>query len=96
MRGDAPAIMAGALPRVAGLPGFPGRRPGHVKWSVRAFAYGEKAVYIETNVRTVFIHELSGSRFRFGQELRPLVEQTCPDERVRDWYYALLDWGARI
>ena len=64
---------------------------------VRAFAYGEKAVYIETNVRAVFIHELFPDRDSVpDKELRPLVEQTCPDARVRDWYYALLDWGAHL
>lgn len=87
----------GALPKdEAGLLALPGVGPATCA-GVRAFAYGEKAVYIETNVRTVFIHELFPDRESVpDKEVRPLVEQTCPDERVRDWYYALLDWGAYL
>lgn len=87
----------GELPRgEADLLALPGVGPATCA-GVRAFAYGEKAVYIETNVRSVFIHELFPERDGVpDKELRPLVELTCPDERVRDWYYALLDWGAHL
>lgn len=64
---------------------------------VRAFAYNEPSVYIETNVRTVFIHELfPHAESVSDKELRPLVEETCPTDEPRAWYYALLDWGAHL
>lgn len=66
---------------------------------IRAFAFSEPGVYLETNVRTVFIHEL----FPAGNEvddkqLVPLVDKACPQAGgdVRGWYYALLDYGAYL
>ncbi|MEG0324250.1 MAG: adenine glycosylase, partial [Raoultibacter sp.] len=59
---------------------------------VVAFAYDKPSIYIETNVRTVFIHELfADAESVTDRELRPLVEATCSEDRPRAWYYALLD-----
>ena len=66
---------------------------------IRAFAYDEPGVYLETNVRSVFIHELFPEREQVADsELIPLVSQTCPPagQDVRGWYYALLDYGAHL
>lgn len=64
---------------------------------VTAFAYNEPAVYIETNVRTVFLHELfPDAESVSDKELTPYVRATCPADRPRAWYYALLDWGAHL
>lgn len=62
---------------------------------VFSFAYNKPATYLETNVRTVFIHEF----FPDGEEIKdkqllPLVEATCSEDNPRGWYYALLDYGA--
>lgn len=62
---------------------------------VVAFAYDRPAVYLETNVRAVFIHEFFPDEAKVSDaELRPLVAAACPDTGVRQWYYALLDVGA--
>ena len=67
---------------------------------ILAFAFEQPSVYLETNVRAVFLHELfadaEGVRDR---EIVPLVAATVADavaEGVspREWYYALLDYGA--
>ena len=65
---------------------------------VRVFAFREPDIYIETNVRAVFIHEFFAERDDVSdKELKPLVEATYPqDESVRSWYYALLDYGAYL
>ncbi len=65
---------------------------------VRIFAFEQPDMYLETNVRAVFIHELFDEQEAVSdKELAPLVEATCPDDaRVRDWYYALLDYGAHL
>lgn len=65
---------------------------------VRVFAFSQPDIYIETNVRAVFIHELfPESDSVSDKELEPLVAATCPhDASVRDWYYALLDYGAHL
>lgn len=68
---------------------------------IRAFAFDLPGVYLETNVRTVFLHELlSGEVDVPDRDIAPLVERTCPpddrnpDDDPRTWYYALLDYGA--
>ncbi len=65
---------------------------------VRVFAFEEPDMYLETNVRTVFLHELFPGQDGVGdKELIPLVERTCPQApEVRAWYYALLDYGAHL
>lgn len=64
---------------------------------IRAFAFDLPGVYLETNVRTVLLHELFPQRETVDdKELVPLLEELCPQagDGVRDWYYALLDYGA--
>ena len=70
---------------------------------IRAFAFDLPATYLETNVRTVFLHELfSDAEDVPDSALLPLVRDTCPrdasnpDDDPRTWYYALLDYGAYL
>jgi A/G-specific adenine glycosylase len=67
-----------------------------------AFAYNKPAVYLETNVRSVLLHEFFPETDGVtDKELRSLL--TGINERVRargasarDWNYALLDYGAYL
>ena len=64
---------------------------------ITAFSRDVPCLYLETNVRAVFIHCFFRDVERVtDKELRPLVERACPAEGVRSWYYALLDVGARL
>ena len=64
---------------------------------VCVFAYQIPQVYLETNVRTVFIHEFFAEQETVSdREIIPLVMQTCPEKDPRSWYYALLDYGAHL
>jgi A/G-specific adenine glycosylase len=85
----------GLLPRTdAELQALPGIGPATAA-GIRAFAYREPSVYIETNVRTVFIHHFFPESEKVKDaDLYPLVEKTCSQEDPRSWYYALLDYGA--
>lgn len=87
----------GLLPATAEeLEALPGIGPATAA-GVMAFAYNRPSVYIETNVRTVFLHELFPHRDKVpDRELAPLVEATCPEDDPRAWYYALLDCGAHL
>ena len=91
------AHRAGTLPRTAEeLQRLPGVGPATAA-GVVAFAYDEPAVYLETNVRSVFLQVLFPGRDGVpDRELRPLVAATCPAFGVRAWYYALLDYGAHL
>ncbi|MBO4351874.1 MAG: adenine glycosylase [Eggerthellaceae bacterium] len=87
----------GLLPRtVDELVTLPGIGPATAA-GVVAFAYDEPSVYIETNVRSVFLHELFPDCDEVpDKQLVPYVVETCPSEGVRAWYYALLDYGAYL
>lgn len=91
------ATRAGRLPETAEeLQELPGIGPATAA-GVVAFAYQRPATYLETNVRSVFLHELfPGREGVTDRELRPLVEATCDAADPRGWYYALLDYGAYL
>jgi A/G-specific adenine glycosylase len=91
------ATWRGALPQAyEDLVALPGIGPATAA-GIIAFAYDRPSVYIETNVRAVYIkHFFPGRNEVSDKEIRVLVEATCPDHDVRGWYYALLDYGAWI
>lgn len=91
------AECGGQLPQTADeLMRLPGIGPATAA-GVVAFAYNRPSVYIETNVRSVFLHELfPDAQGVSDKQLAPYVADTCPDECARSWYYALLDYGAHL
>lgn len=65
--------------------------------AVAAFAGNRPAMVIETNIRSVFIHEFFGDREGItDREIIPLIEQTVDSENPREWYSALMDYGAML
>lgn len=78
----------------AALVALPGIGPATAA-SIRAFAFDEPVVFIETNIRRVFIHEFFPDRAAVADaELLPLVTAALERRRPREWYYALMDYGA--
>jgi A/G-specific adenine glycosylase len=78
------------------LRGLPGIGPA-TAGALLAFAFGRPAVFIETNIRRVFLHFFfAGQSEVSDREILPLVEETLDRERVREWYYALMDYGAEL
>jgi A/G-specific adenine glycosylase len=64
---------------------------------VCVFAWEQPQVYLETNVRTVFLHHFFEERDRISdREIVPLIEKTCDKADPRSWYYALLDYGSHL
>jgi len=62
--------------------------------AILAFAFNQPVVFIETNVRTVFIHFFFPERDAVSdEEILPLVTQTLDTDNPREWYYALMDYG---
>ncbi len=65
--------------------------------SVTAFAFNKPTVFIETNIRTVFIHSFFKNQESVHDNLiLPLVEQTVDQDNPREWYYALMDYGVHL
>lgn len=62
--------------------------------SVCAFAFNKPVVFIETNIRAVFIHTFFKEQTEItDKQLYPLIEQTLDVHNPREWYYALMDYG---
>lgn len=86
-------LLPSSVEELVELPGIGPATAG----GIMAFAHGCPAVYLETNVRTVFIHELFPHCEKVhDKDLIPLVQLTCPEQDARRWYYALLDYGAHL
>ena len=110
---------SGALPRaeteLVKLPGI-GKNTAA---AIVAYAYDQKAVFIETNIRTVFIHHFHADSSEVtDKDILPLVALTLPQGKeqpetriysapgamrktgglshVRDWYWALMDYGSYL
>ena len=65
--------------------------------SIRAFAFDAPVVFIETNIRRVFIHEFFPGREEVTDaDLLPLVAAALDRRSPREWYYALMDYGAAL
>ena len=78
---------------LVGLPGV-----GHATaCAIRTFAFDIPSVFIETNIRTVFIHAFyADEKGVEDDKLYPLVESTLDRSNPRKWYYALMDYGAML
>ena len=64
---------------------------------VMAFAYNKPAVYIETNVRAVYLHCFFPQEERVSDaQIRPYVLESMDGANPRGWYYALLDYGHHL
>lgn len=65
--------------------------------SIAAFAYNAPVVFIETNIRRVFIHFFFPAEDKVHDDrILPLVRQTLDWINPREWYYALMDYGAML
>lgn len=65
--------------------------------SILAFAFNAPVVFIETNIRRVFIHRFFPSREAVkDREILPLVADTLDRSQPARWYHALMDYGSHL
>lgn len=65
--------------------------------AICAYAYNQPVVFIETNIRTVFIHSFfAGQEMVSDTDLMPYIEQALDTEEPRQWYWALMDYGSHL
>lgn len=87
----------GELPRETSaletLPGVGANTAG----AIRAYAFNQPAVFIETNIRTVFIHHFfEGKNNIADKAIFALVADALPGSHYREWYWALMDYGTYL
>lgn len=65
--------------------------------AIAAFAFNQSTVFIETNIRRVFIHFFfKGSEKIRDADIVPLVQETLDASNPREWYYGLMDYGVML
>lgn len=87
----------GEIPQsIQKLESLPGIGP-YTASAVRAFAFNQPTVVIETNIRAVYIHHFFPQKTKVAdEELLPLIQQTLPTDNPREWYGALMDYGSYL
>lgn len=74
--------------------------PGIGPYTARAiatFCWNSPYTFIETNVRSVFIHSFHPRSKKVPDaKLLPLIERALPKKESREWYWALMDYGVYL
>jgi len=83
---------------------LPGVGP-YTAGAIQAFAWNKSVIFIETNIRTVFIHFFFPKKKKVSdKELLPLIEKSlfalptgqAGGRQARVWYSALMDYGTML
>lgn len=65
--------------------------------SIAAFAFNHPSVFIETNIRRVFIHFFFPKSKKVNDNaVMKLVAQAVDQKNPREWYLALMDYGTML
>jgi len=82
-----------SLEQLIKLPGIGHNTAG----AILAYAFNKPVVFIETNIRTVYIHHFfHDDQVVSDTKLRPIIEQTLDSQQPRLFYWMLMDYGAHL
>lgn len=100
LKGIADAVMRECGRAIPDDPALLEKFPGigkNTAGAIVAFAFNKPAVFIETNIRRVFIHHFFPRLQNISdKKLLPLIEETLDKKNPREWYWALMDYGAAL
>ena len=88
----------GSVPQdVEELDALPGIGP-YTARAIATFAFNQPHVFIETNIRSVYLHFFFSENKEAvsDSQLLPLIEKTLDKNNPRQWYYALMDYGSEL
>lgn len=78
------------------LVSLPGIGPNTAK-AIWTYAFNQPEVFIETNIRSVFIHHyFQNQQSVSDQSLMPLIQENLDLNQPRIWYWALMDYGSYL
>ncbi len=78
------------------LDAMPGIGPATAR-SIITYIYNVPELFIETNVRRVFIHHFFEDQPRIADsDIYPLLEKAVDKQNPREWYYAVMDYGTYL
>ncbi len=65
--------------------------------AIVVYAFDQPAVFVETNIRTVFLHHFFQDQIDVPDAaILKLVEQTLDRHNPRTWFWGLMDYGAYL
>lgn len=65
--------------------------------AIQVYAFNQPAVFIETNVRAVYIHHFFNESDTVSDaDIKALLEQTIDQDKPREFYWALMDYGSYL
>ncbi len=65
--------------------------------AIRAFAFNLPSTFIETNIRSVFIHIFfKDKKDIHDKDINPLIQKMQDEKNPRVWYWALMDYGSYL
>ena len=63
--------------------------------AILAYAFNRPSIFVETNIRTVFIHHFfAGYDTVSDAAIHEILASTIDDEHPREFYWALMDYGS--
>lgn len=70
----------------------------HTAGAIMVYAYNQPVAFLETNIRTVYIHHFFADHpdLVSDKQLLPLVTDTIDLENPREWFWALMDYGSYL
>ncbi len=82
-----------SVPELEALPGV----GPYTARAVAAFAWNKGDVFVETNIRTAVIHHFFPKKKKVSdKDIEKILAQALPKGRAREWYSALMDYGAYL
>lgn len=65
--------------------------------AMAAYAYNQPVLFIETNIRTVYIHHFFADEWDISDKrILEKLEETLDHEHPRQFYWALMDYGSAL
>jgi A/G-specific adenine glycosylase len=65
--------------------------------AIVAYAFNQPVAFVETNIRAVFIHHFFKKQTAVSDKaVLQLVQKTLDNNRPRQWYWALMDYGSKL
>lgn len=92
------AEMGGTIPndneKLISLPGI----GENTAAAIRAYAFNEPVVFVETNIRAAIIHHFfeDTSEGVSDAEVLEIAQNVLDTENPREWYWALMDYGSHL
>lgn len=85
--------MPTTLAELQKLPGVGANTAG----AIMTYAYNQPVPFVETNVRTVYLHHFFVDETEVTDaQIRDILQKTLPPNSPREFYWALMDYGTHL